>query len=131
MSKDLFEISKTTVWKALTGIFGILFVISLFTGGFGIGDDSGTGAVVAPSNPTQPSIPTGIAAVNAEELADDDPFMGEKNAPVTIVEFSDFQCSYCAMFRSDTFEQIKKEYIDTGKVKFVYRDFPLTYQVYF
>lgn len=60
-------------------------------------------------------------------LEDDDPVLGAADAPVTIVEFSDFQCPYCASFRTQTFEQIKSEYIDTGKVKFVYRDFPLDF----
>ncbi len=56
---------------------------------------------------------------------DDDPVLGDKNAPVIILEFSDFQCPYCGRFESQAFDQIKKDYIDTGKVKFVYRDFPL------
>lgn len=59
--------------------------------------------------------------------ADDDPFIGNKNAKVTIIEFSDFQCPFCRKFWNDTLPQIKKEYIDTGKVKFVYRDFPLDF----
>ena len=57
--------------------------------------------------------------------AEDDPFKGSENAPVTIVEFSDFQCSFCARFYLETFGQIEGNYIKTGKVKFVYRDFPL------
>lgn len=58
---------------------------------------------------------------------DDDPFLGPKNAKVVLVEFSDFQCPFCRKFWEETFSQIKKEYIDTGKVKFVYRDFPLDF----
>jgi len=65
-----------------------------------------------------------IPTVNVS--SDDDPFLGKENAPVVIVEFSDFQCPFCKRFRDQTFEKIKSEYIDTGKVKFVYRDFPLT-----
>jgi len=62
-----------------------------------------------------------------EVSADDDPFLGSKDAKVTIVEFSDFQCPFCARFHSQTFPQLKKEYIDTGKVRYVYRDFPLSF----
>ncbi len=51
---------------------------------------------------------------------------GNPNAPVTIVEFSDFQCPFCAKFYADTYKSIEEEYILTGKVKFVYRDFPLS-----
>ncbi len=57
--------------------------------------------------------------------ADDDPVLGDKNAPVTIIEFSDFQCPFCRKFWTETLPSIKSEYIDTGKVKFVYRDLPL------
>src|SRR3989344_4150610 len=53
---------------------------------------------------------------------DDDAVIGNPKAKVTIIEFSDFQCPFCRSFWSDAYRQIKKEYIDTGKVKFVYRD---------
>ncbi len=56
---------------------------------------------------------------------DDDPMVGDPNAPVTIIEFSDFQCSFCARFHEQTFSELMQKYIDTGKVRFVYRDFPL------
>ena len=60
-----------------------------------------------------------------QNLIDDDAFMGDPNAPVTIIEFSDYECPYCQRFYSQTFSSIKKEYIDKGLVQFVYRDFPL------
>ena len=53
------------------------------------------------------------------------PVKGKENAPVTIVEFSDYQCPYCGRFFEETLPSIQKNYIDTGKVKLVYRDFPL------
>jgi protein-disulfide isomerase len=56
---------------------------------------------------------------------DDDPIMGNPDAPLTIVEFSDFQCPFCARFHHETLPQIEQEYIQTGKVNFVYRDMPL------
>lgn len=56
---------------------------------------------------------------------DDDAVKGIKNAPVTIVEFSDYECPFCARFYQNTWPKIVSEYIDTGKVKLVYRDFPL------
>jgi protein-disulfide isomerase len=58
---------------------------------------------------------------------DDDPALGRPEAPVVIVEFSDFQCPYCARFAQQTFPQLKREYIDTGKVRLVFRDFPLSF----
>lgn len=57
---------------------------------------------------------------------DDDPALGSPDAQVTIVEFSDFGCSFCAQFHKEVFPQLKAQYIDTGKVRFVYRDFPIT-----
>lgn len=54
------------------------------------------------------------------------PILGNKNAKVTLVEFSDFQCPYCEQLFTESLPQIKKEYIDTGKVKLAYRQYPLT-----
>ncbi|MBI5530941.1 MAG: DsbA family protein [Candidatus Doudnabacteria bacterium] len=66
--------------------------------------------------------PSGPVNVNQRASA---PVLGNKNAKVTVEEFSDFQCPYCKQFFSDTFAQIKSKYIDTGKIKFVFRNFPL------
>jgi protein-disulfide isomerase len=54
------------------------------------------------------------------------PIKGDKNAKITIVEFSDFQCPFCKSFFDDTYGQIDQKYIKTGKVKFAYRHYPLT-----
>lgn len=53
------------------------------------------------------------------------PVLGKESAPVAFVEFSDYQCPFCSRFYTDAEAQIKKEYIDSGKVKFYFRDFPL------
>ncbi|MCA0454033.1 MAG: DsbA family protein [Chloroflexi bacterium] len=54
---------------------------------------------------------------------DDDPSWGSEDAPVTIVEFSDFQCPFCGRFHRETYDQLRKDY--EGKIRFVYRDFPI------
>jgi protein-disulfide isomerase len=54
---------------------------------------------------------------------DDDPVLGDANAKVTIVEFSEFECPFCGRFARDTFPQLKADYIDSGKAKFVFRDY--------
>jgi protein-disulfide isomerase len=80
------------------------------------------------SNPTQQvagSAPQAVATVAAS--VDDDAVLGDPNAPITMIEFSDFQCPFCRKFYKETLPQIKKEYIATGKVKLVYRDFPLSF----
>ena len=51
--------------------------------------------------------------------------LGSKDAPLTMVEFSDYQCPFCRRFFDQTFPRIKTKYIDTGKVRYVFRDFPL------
>jgi len=48
--------------------------------------------------------------------------LGDPNAPVTVVEYASFTCPHCARFHADQFEKLKAEYIDTGKVHFIYRD---------
>ena len=53
--------------------------------------------------------------------------LGDKNAKVTIVVFSDFQCSYCEKFYNETYKKLVDNYIKTGKVKLVYKDFPLSF----
>lgn len=53
------------------------------------------------------------------------PALGRKDAPVTIVEFTDYQCPFCKRFSETTFPAIKRDYIDTGKLRWVVRDLPL------
>ena len=66
----------------------------------------------------QPSMPLKIST-------DNDPIIGNPTAPITIIEFSDFQCPFCARFHVETFPSIMNEYIDKGQVKLVFRDFPI------
>lgn len=51
--------------------------------------------------------------------------LGNETAPVTLVEFSDYQCPFCRRFNEQTLSKIKAQYIETGKVRYVFRDFPL------
>lgn len=53
------------------------------------------------------------------------PMLGDPNAKITIVEWGDYQCTYCHLFHQNTKDQIIQEYVNTGKVNFVFRDFPL------
>lgn len=64
--------------------------------------------------------------VEVEVSTDDDPALGiENDATITIVEFSDYQCPFCKDFFDESLPLLKQEYIDTGKVVYVFRDFPL------
>jgi len=53
--------------------------------------------------------------------------LGRADAPLTMVEFTDYQCTFCRQFHQTAFEEIKKNYIDTGKLRFVSRDLPLDF----
>lgn len=69
------------------------------------------------------AVPT--RAADAPTLQADDHVLGNKNAPITIFEYASLTCPHCAAFVSDTLPKLQKEWIDTGKAKLVYRDFPL------
>ena len=71
-----------------------------------------------PAEKVQAPLPVKISA-------DNDPVIGDKDAPITIVEFSDFQCPFCARFHVQTLPSIMDQYIDEGKAKLVFRDFPI------
>ena len=110
-------LKKSDLWKYSTFLLMAVVII----GGFFMftGDKTAvTGNTVTQQQPdTQPSI--------VKASVDDDPVLGNANAEITIIEFSDYQCPFCRKFWTETLPSIQKEYIDTGKVKFVFRDFPL------
>jgi protein-disulfide isomerase len=74
--------------------------------------------------------PTSVAPAQEQEIRryevpeDDDPVFGPEDAPITIIEFSDYQCPYCARWHEQVFLRLREEYPDTIRV--VFRDFPLT-----
>lgn len=61
----------------------------------------------------------------ATVMVKDRPAIGATDAPVTVVEFSDFQCPFCKRFIDNTYPKLKARYIDQGKVRWVFRDLPL------
>ena len=61
------------------------------------------------------------------DIAEDDFIIGAENAPITIIEYSSLSCSHCANFHNDILADLKTEYIDTGKVRLIFRDFPFNY----
>lgn len=73
----------------------------------------------------QNRLPTNQPSEPVKISADDDPIIGNPNAPITIIEFSDFQCPFCARFHVQTLPLLLEEYIEQGKVKLVFRDFPI------
>jgi protein-disulfide isomerase len=59
------------------------------------------------------------------ELASDDYVLGNREAKVTVIEYASLTCPHCAALNNEVLPRIKKEYVETGKVRYVYRDFPL------
>ncbi len=103
----------TLPWKIVSGILAVLLIASILTGGFS--------SLVSHQR-------TGERSESAtEQVLDGAYVLGSATAPVTIIEYSDFQCPFCGRFFTQTFPQLKKDYIDTGKVKLIYRHFPLSF----
>jgi protein-disulfide isomerase len=75
-----------------------------------------------------PAMPA-LAQVNPAELAQAGPLgeraLGRADAKVTIIEYASLTCSHCSAFHKDTWPELKKRYVDTGKVRYVFREFPL------
>ena len=115
MTEGTITLKKSDLWKYSTFVLLAAVIIGGF---FMLSGNSGTDGNTVQQPDTQPSV--------VKASLDDDAVLGDKNAPVTIIEFSDYQCPYCGRHFSETFPQLKSEYIDTGKVKIVFRDFPLT-----
>lgn len=89
-------------------------------------DEKLSGKVAPAPVPQAPQAPEQPPA-KVENLADGTTVLGDKNAPVTIVEFTDYECPFCKRAHDQTFPQIKSQYIDTGKVRYSVRNFPLPF----
>ncbi len=104
---------RLNTWKIVSGVLAILLVMSLYQNYSNLEDV--TGKTAQDTNPP----------ITMESLIGGNTVKGDPNAPVTIVEWSDFECPFCARFYEQTLKQIDEKYIQTGKVKMVFRDFPL------
>lgn len=86
-------------------------------------------AAAAPSAAGAPrpagAVPPGLAIPTTPIPIDGAASRGSTTAKVTLVEFSDFQCPFCGRYSRDTFEQIVRDYVDTGKVRYVFKNFPI------
>jgi protein-disulfide isomerase len=80
------------------------------------------------SNSTQTNLAPALSPISAAEAQELDTsrvlemMIGEADAPVTIIEYASYTCPHCARFHEDVFKDIKANYIDTGKVNFIYRE---------
>jgi len=76
----------------------------------------------AAPQPQAPPQPTSATITNLKGY-----LMGKPDAPLTMVEFTDLQCPFCRQYVTTTFDEIKKNWIDTGKLRYISRDFPLDF----
>ena len=65
-----------------------------------------------------------VTQAGAGSVAEDGRIRGRADAPITLIEYSDFTCGWCVKFFQETWPRLQARYIDTGKVRFVYRDYP-------
>ena len=84
----------------------------------------------APQVRQQPPEVTELSEEQRAEIEEFDYVYGEEEAPVTMVEFTDYQCPFCGRYSNETLPKIEEEYIKTGKVKYVLRNIPLTFHQY-
>ena len=136
MSSDDFELSsqrKSSSKGLIIGLIVAVGVAAFFAGLYASGlnsnqlteEDLEEAIAKLELKMLQNQLPTEQPQPPVKISADDDPFFGNPDAPITIIEFSDFECPFCARFHIQTLPLLFEEYIDTGKVKLVYRDFPI------
>lgn len=89
------------------------------------GGGTGNVGTVTDNTGTQPQILPTPGPVDID-LTGETRVMGSADAKVALVEFTDYECPYCGQLFSNAYSQVKKEYVDTGKVKYFLKDFPLT-----
>ncbi len=129
------KIKKSTYGNLIKGIVAAI-AIAAFLGGYSLGGMNNSEDVTneeleeillnmqkeQPTSAPQAANPNNPVLISL----DDDPVKGDPNAPITIVEFSDFQCPFCERFYQQTLPLIEENFIQTGKAKLVFRDMPLS-----
>ena len=118
MSEQI-TIKKETVWKVLTFVFAALWLFSIYGGDV---------AVPTGNNPTQvpPTVQNPPTSNLQVTIDDTDPILGERDAKIKIVEFSDFQCPFCQRAADGAVAEFKQSsYFKNGEVSLVFKHFPL------
>jgi protein-disulfide isomerase len=117
-----FELPPNRLFTGM--LIALAFVIGLAVGYLVWGQETIlSGPAVAQSTPTQPGLIPTSAPVRLQISADDDPALGPVDAPITIIEFADFNCGYCRRFFQQTLGPLLDAY--PGKIRFVFRDLPV------
>ncbi len=119
--KDI--ILPISILIAAVMITGAVVFLALYKGGSGAGSNNdvlGTGNNSAPAAALTPSSASTTAIL---ALGPRDAILGNQNAPVTVIEYGDYQCPFCSQYFENVEPKIAQQYINTGKVKMVFRNF--------
>jgi protein-disulfide isomerase len=122
---DSVEVKKST-------LIAVVAVIAIFIIGFYLGGAFNIGGV-APNGGDNGGSTTEESFVENTPLLvslDDDDVMGNEGAAISIIEFSDYNCPFCGKFFKETVAPLKQNYVNTGKVNFVHRDYPIDKLLY-
>ena len=87
--------------------------------------DRQAATTTANAAPIEVEIPEPDASFDKVEITKDDFILGMDTAPITVIEYASLTCPHCAQFHQNALPTIKKNFIETGKIRYVYRDFPL------
>lgn len=131
--EDRIQVKKSSFNGLVIGLIAAVGVAAFFAGSYVSGFDSNQITQKDLSDAMaklelkilQNQLPSSQPKQSTKISADDDPVRGNADAPITIIEFSDFQCPFCARFHIQTLPLLLENYIDAGKAKLVYRDFPI------
>ena len=80
-----------------------------------------------PVPPAQPAAPAPVDDKVSMAFTSGGFSVGKENAPLVLIEYTDYQCPFCQRYHNDSFAQIKTNFIDTGKIRYISRDFPLPF----
>lgn len=122
------EINKqifSNPWFYISVFLAVLLVVAIA--------GTGKGSYAPVADGSEVALPSGgdigkdvdLSAVTVD--MESDAVLGDADAPITIYEYSDYECPFCARFYTNTLPALEKEYIETGKVKIVFKDFPLSF----
>jgi len=107
---------------ALITIFSLVGLVGYSLAGYSLVNADDTSSAPAAAEKSTAKV---VKKSAQKDYRHPDIVMGDPNAPVTIIEYASFTCPHCASFHAQVLPLVKESYIDTGKAKFIFRDFPL------
>lgn len=107
-----------------------LRILAALTAVFGFAFSQLPAAADTTPDATSMNGPTIVDAFNVSKSYETDLVIGYPDAPITVIEYASLTCPHCAHFHNEVYPTFKKDWIDSGKVRFVYRDFPLDNSAY-